>query len=170
MALARELHKEADALVQAGCKIIQVDEPALSVRPGELPVAIEAMKTVTQGLPAYFITHICYGAFEFVYPEMLKMGVQNIDIELANSESGLLALFADDPFTKDVSLGVFDVHARKADSAETMRRRIKKALTVLNPEQVWIDPDCGLKTRTGEEARSRLAEMMKAVTQARKEL
>jgi len=170
MALARELRNEADALIRAGCRIIQIDEPALSVRPRELPVAVEAMKTVTQGLPAYFITHVCYGAFEFIYPEMLKMPVHNFDLELSTTGSDFLALFANDPFTKDVSLGVFDVHARKTDSAETVRRRIKKALTVLNPEQVWIDPDCGLKTRTGEEARARLAEMMKAVIQVRKEL
>jgi len=170
MAIGRELRKEAEALVRAGCKIIQIDEPALSVRPEELPVAVEAMKTMTQGLPAYFITHVCYGALKFIYPGMLRMPVHNFDLEMSNSEFDLLPLFAGDPFTKDISLGVFDVHSRKTDSAETVRRRIKKALAVLNPEQVWIDPDCGLKTRTRDEALAGLAEMMKAVTRVRKEL
>ena len=85
VALAREIRKEVEALVEAGAKIIQVDEPAISVRPEELPVAIEAMHLVTDGLPAYFITHICYGAFEFIYPEMLQLPVDNFDLEMSNS-------------------------------------------------------------------------------------
>ncbi len=63
-ALAEQLSREVDALIKAGCKLIQIDEPALSVRPSELPWAIEAMGGLTRGRNAYFITHICYGALE----------------------------------------------------------------------------------------------------------
>ena len=64
LALAREVRKELAALLEAGARIIQIDEPALSVRPEELPLAVEAMHTVVDGLPAYYITHTCFGAFE----------------------------------------------------------------------------------------------------------
>jgi len=170
MAVARQLRKEAAALVDAGCRIIQVDEPALSVRPEELDVAVEAMKVVTEKLPAYFITHVCYGAFEFVYPGMLKLAVHNFDLELSNSDLDLLALFRKDPFTKDLSFGVTDVHTHKVENAETVRRRITKALEVLPPERLWIDPDCGLKTRTVDEAIGKLAVMQEAVEAVRRKL
>jgi 5-methyltetrahydropteroyltriglutamate--homocysteine methyltransferase len=170
LAIARELRKEVEALVKAGCKIIQVDEPALSVRPEELGVAIEAMRVVTQGLPAYVLTHVCYGAFEFIYPRMLEMPVANFDLELSNSELDLLALFRKDPFTKDISFGVFDVHTHKVTPPDVIQRRIAKALEVLRPDQVWVDPDCGLKTRTVDEALAQLGSMMEAVRAVRRSL
>lgn len=169
-ALAREIRKEVQALIKAGCKIIQIDEPALSVRPEELQVAIDAMDTVTDGLSAYFLTHVCYGAFEFIYPEMLKMPVENFDLEMSNSELDLLAMFSKHSFSKDISFGVFDVHTHKVDSPEVIRRRIKKALGVMKPEQIWVDPDCGLKTRTVDEAIAQLKTMQEAVHQVRKEV
>ena len=64
LALAREIRKEVEALIAAGAKIIQVDEPATSVRPEELPLVAEPMHVVTDGLEAYFLTNICYGAFD----------------------------------------------------------------------------------------------------------
>ncbi len=156
MALASVIRKEVEALIAAGCKIIQIDEPALSVRPEELPIAIEAMHRVTDGLNAYFITHACYGAFEYIYPGMLDMPVDNFDLEMSNSELDLLALFRRHPFTKDISFGVVDVHSHQIEDAATVRRRVEQALTILPKEKVWVDPDCGLKTRTVEEALAKL--------------
>ncbi len=170
MAIARELRKEVEALIKAGCKVIQIDEPALSVRPEELQVAIDAMAVVTKGLPAYFLTHVCYGAFEFIYPRMLEMPVENFDLELSNSELDLLKMFSKHKFTKDISFGVYDVHSHKVDGPDVIKRRIAKALEVLKPEQVWIDPDCGLKTRTVEEAVAQLTSMQQATEEARKGL
>jgi 5-methyltetrahydropteroyltriglutamate--homocysteine methyltransferase len=170
MAVARQLRKEVAALVDAGCRIIQIDEPALSVRPEELDTAADAMKVVTEKFPAYFIAHVCYGAFEFVYPGMLKLAVQNFDLELSNSDLDLLGLFRKDPFTKDLSFGVVDVHTHKVEGADTLRRRIARALEVVPPERLWIDPDCGLKTRTVEEAVGKLEAMQEAVEAARKKL
>ena len=156
MALADVIRKEVEALVNAGCKIIQLDEPALSVRPEELPIAVEAMHRVTDGLTAYFITHACYGAFEYIYPGMLAMPVDNFDLEMSNSDLDLLALFRSQPFTKDISFGVVDVHSHVIEDTETVRCRVAQALTILPKEKIWVDPDCGLKTRTVEEAIAKL--------------
>lgn len=171
LALARALHEEVRALAKAGAKFIQIDEPALSARPEELPeFAVEAMRIVTHGVNAYFITHICYGAFEFVYPQMLELPVDNFDLEMSNSNLDLVELFKKHPFTKDISFGVVDVHSHRIESQEVVESRIRTALQVLRPEQVWIDPDCGLKTRTQEEAAGKLRSMVEAVRKVRKEI
>jgi 5-methyltetrahydropteroyltriglutamate--homocysteine methyltransferase len=156
LALAGVIRKEVETLIAAGCKIIQIDEPALSVRPEELPIAMEAMEFTTKGLAAYFITHACYGAFENIYPAMLDLAVDNFDLEMSNSDLDLLELFRRYPFTKDISFGVVDVHTHATESAEAVRKRVEQALTILPKESIWVDPDCGLKTRTVEEAIEKL--------------
>jgi 5-methyltetrahydropteroyltriglutamate--homocysteine methyltransferase len=169
MDIARALHQEVKALADAGAKIIQVDEPALSVRPGELKeFAVKAMREVISGVDAYFITHICYGAFEFIYPEMLELPVDNLDLELSNSGMDLVELFHKHPFTKDLSFGVADVHSHVVETPEEVERRLKTALGSLSPEQLWVDPDCGLKTRTEEEAIGKLKVMVEATRKVRK--
>jgi 5-methyltetrahydropteroyltriglutamate--homocysteine methyltransferase len=156
MALAAVIRKEVEALIAAGCKIIQIDEPALSVRPEELPIAVEAMDATTRGLDAYFITHACYGAFELIYPGMLDLAVDNFDLEMANNDLGLLEVFRRKPFTKDISFGVVDVHSHSMEEADAVRQRLEQALTVIDKDQIWVDPDCGLKTRTVDEAIEKL--------------
>lgn len=156
MALAAVIRKEVEALIAVGCKIIQIDEPALSVRPEELPVAIDAMEATTKGLDAYFITHACYGAFELIYPGMLELAVDNFDLEMSNNDLGLLEVFRRKPFTKDISFGVVDVHSHTMEKEEAVRRRVEQALTILEKDQIWVDPDCGLKTRTVDEAIEKL--------------
>jgi 5-methyltetrahydropteroyltriglutamate--homocysteine methyltransferase len=171
LALARALHEEVKALADAGAKIIQVDEPAISARPEELrEFAIEAMEIVTKGIDAYFICHICYGAFEFIYPEMLELPVDNFDLEMSNSELDLVELFREHPFTKDLSFGVVDVHSHVVEDVGKVKGRIQRALEVLKPEQLWIDPDCGLKTRTTEEAIAKLKALVNAAQEVRKKL
>jgi 5-methyltetrahydropteroyltriglutamate--homocysteine methyltransferase len=162
MALAGVIRSEVEALIATGCKIIQVDEPALSVRPEELPVAIEAMHRVTDGLNAYFITHACYGAFDLIYPGMLELPVDNFDLEMSNSGLDLLELFRRHRFTKDISFGVVDVHSHVLEEPATVRQRVEQALTVVPKDQLWIDPDCGLKTRTVEEAIAKLRRCVEA--------
>jgi 5-methyltetrahydropteroyltriglutamate--homocysteine methyltransferase len=152
LALAREIRKEVEALIEAGAKIIQIDEPATSVRPEELPVAIEGMQVVTEGLPAYFITHICYGAFENIYPGMLDFPVDNFDLEMSNSGLDMLELFKKHRYTKDISFGVVDVHSHLIEDETVVEQRLRQALETLPQEAVWVDPDCGLKTRTVVEA------------------
>jgi len=171
LAISKALHKEVKALADAGAKIIQVDEPAISARPEELPeFAIDAMEVVTKGVDAYFLTHICYGAFEFIYPKMLELSVDNFDLETSNSELDLMELFRKHPFTKDISFGVVDVHSHVIEDVALVEKRIQKALEVLKPEQLWIDPDCGLKTRTHGESVGKLKVMVKATADARTRL
>ncbi len=165
-ALAGEIRKEVQALVEAGAKIIQIDEPATSVRPEELPVAIDAMRRVTEGLQAYFITHICYGAFEFIYPQMLQFTVDNFDLEMSNSGLDMLNLFKKDKYTKDISFGAVDVHTHVIEEEPVVEQRVRDALAVIPIENVWVDPDCGLKTRSVDEA----IEKMKVTVQAAKAL
>lgn len=162
MALAEVMRQEVAALIAAGCKIIQIDEPALSVRPEELPIVIEAMQACVHDLPAYFVCHACYGAFEYIYPEMLKCPVDNFDLEMSNSGLDMLALFRQHPFTKDISFGVVDSHWHRVEEVETVRQRIRQALEVLPKEAVWVDPDCGLKTRTVEEALGKMRVIVQA--------
>ena len=166
LALAKEIRKEVEALIQAGAKIIQIDEPASSVRQEELSVIIEAMDICTKGLPAYFISHLCYGAFETIYPGMLDLGVDNLDLEMSNSGLDMLNLFKRNRFTKDISFGVVDVHSHVVEDESVVEQRLRKALEVLPKEAVWVDPDCGLKTRTVDEAIAK----MKALVNAAKAL
>jgi len=171
LALAKVLHEEVKVLAKAGAKIIQIDEPAISARPEELSeFAIEAMKIVTEGVDAYFINHICYGAFEFIYPEMLKLPVDNFDLEMSNSEFDLVELFHEHPFTKDLSFGVVDAHSHVVESTATVEQRIRRALEVLKPEQLWIDPDCGFKTRTYDETVGKLQVIVSATKKVREHL
>lgn len=171
LAMARNIRREVEALAEAGAKIIQVDEPALSARPKELSeFAEEAMEIVTKDIDAYFITHICYGAFEFIYPEMLNLAVNNFDLEMSNSDLNLTELFEKEPFTKDLSFGVVDVHSHVVEEKDTTRSRVDRALEVLDPDQVWIDPDCGLKTRTKGEAIGKLKRVVSATEAARGDL
>ena len=164
LALAREIRKEVEALVAAGARIVQVDEPAVSVRPEELPFAVEAMRVLTEGIPAYFITHICYGAFENIYPAMLDLSVDNFDLEMSNSGLDMLELFKKNRYTKDISFGAVDVHSHLIEEESLVERRLRQALEVLPREAIWVDPDCGLKTRTVDEA---IAKLRALVTAAR---
>ncbi|MBI3457185.1 MAG: methionine synthase [Candidatus Rokubacteria bacterium] len=167
LSLAREIRKELLALLEAGAKIVQIDEPALSVRPDELSFAVEAMHRVVDGLPAYYIVHACFGAFETIYPGLLELPVDNLDLAISHSALDLLTMFEKDPFTKDLSLGVLDVHSHSVESPDDVRARILRGVGVLPPERIWVDPDCGLKTRTVEEARGKLGAMMAAVRETR---
>ena len=168
--LARCVHEEAIDLEKAGAKYIQIDEPAISTRPEELELAIKALGIVTKGLKAHTFTHICYGDFAQIYPEMLKLPVDQIDMELANSNYDLLDLFKKHPFTKELGLGVLDVHNHRTETVDEIKRGIRSALKMLPPENIYVDPDCGLKTRTEEEAKAKLRIMVQAVKEVKKEL
>ncbi len=203
--LAEVVHEEAKDLEAAGAKYIQIDEPAISARPEELGLAIEAMGIVTNGLRAKTLTHICYGDFNRIYPKMLEIPVDQIDLELANSGFELLKIFekkaftpleAERPaasrgdecsnhlvnagsnathelltgFTKEIGLGVVDVHTHRIETVEEIKTRVRKALEIIPAAQIYIDPDCGLKTRTVDEAKDKMRVMMDAVRELREEL
>src|SRR3989338_2735005 len=168
--LAEVVHEEAKDLEDAGAQYIQIDEPAVSVRPEELDLAIEAMGIVTSGLKAYTLTHICYGNFPKIYPKMLKIPVNQIDLELSNNEFDLLDLFRKAPFTSDIGLGVLDVHSHRTETKEEVKRRIEKAIKIIGEKKIYVSPDCGLKTREIEEAKAKLRVMVEATKEMREEL
>lgn len=169
MDLAEAIREEALALQEAGAKFIQIDEPAVSVRPEELSMAVRALGRATEGLKAKTITHICYGDFDVIYPALLDLPVDMIDLELANSRYDLLDRFRANPFTKEIGYGVLDVHSHRVESKDEVKQGILRGLDVLKPEQMYVDPDCGLKTRTVEEAFAKLEVMVQAVREVRKE-
>lgn len=167
MALAGVIRKEVEALVAAGCKIIQIDEPAISTRIEELPFVIEALQLITAGMPAYFVTHICYGAFEYVYPKVLELPVDNLDLDMSVTAERRLPLMQKDPFTKDISYGIVDSHSHRVEDASIVCQRLEQALTVLPKEKIWLDPDCGLKTRSVEEAIGKMRSIIEAAQSLR---
>ena len=168
--LAKVIRDEALDLEKAGAKYIQIDEPAASTRMDELDLVIEAMAIVTEPLTAHTITHICYGDFHRAYPKMLDIPVDQIDLEFANSEYSLLDEFSEDPFTKYIGLGISDVHTHTQEPVEELVDGIRRALKYIPPERIFVDPDCGLKTRTVDEAKESLASIKKAVDIVRAEL
>lgn len=170
MDLAAAVNEEALALERAGATYIQIDEPAVSVRPEELPLAVKALGRAVQGLTAKTITHICYGDFDVIYPALLDLPVDMIDLEMANSRYDLLERFRAHPFTKEIGYGVLDVHSHRVETKDEVKEGIRRGLEVLRPEQMYIDPDCGLKTRTVEEAFAKLRIMVDAVREVRAEL
>ena len=170
MALAEIVRDEARDLQAAGARYIQIDEPAISTRPDEIDLAIAAMEIVTDRLKAMTISHICYGDFAAMYPRILALPVDVLDLEFANSQFANLEIFRRPKFTKGISVGVVDVHSHIVETKEQVKEGIRRALAVFDPEQVWIDPDCGLKTRTPQEAIDKLTVMVEAVREIKQEM
>ncbi|MBI2887573.1 MAG: methionine synthase [Chloroflexi bacterium] len=170
MDLARAVHEEALDLERAGATYIQIDEPALSTRPEEMELGSRALGIVTQGLSAHTITHICYGDFAKVFQHLVTLPVDQLDLELANSNYQLLDYFRKARFEKAIGLGVIDVHNHLVEQVEEVKRGIKQALQVLKPHQIYVDPDCGLKTRSVEEAQAKLRVMVQANREVKREL
>ncbi|HMC09074.1 MAG TPA: methionine synthase [Actinomycetota bacterium] len=170
MALAEVVAEEARDLEAAGCRYIQIDEPAVSTRVDELDLAIRGLGVATEGLTATTITHICYGDFHKAYPKILELPVDVIDLELANSNYDLLEDFRRHPFTKSIGLGVVDSHSGRTESVEEVVSGIRRALELIPPERVFVDPDCGLKTRTVDEAKAKLRVIRQAIDVVKAEL
>lgn len=170
--LAEAIHKEALDLEEAGAKYIQIDEPAIPTHPDEIDLAIEAMKIVTDGLKAVTITHICYGDFAKIYPKILELAINQFDLEFANRQFELLRLIEEKGgfSNKQVGLGVVDVHSHRIETKEEIKENLRKALKVFKPEQIFVDPDCGLKTRTIEESIAKLKVMVEATGEIREEI
>jgi 5-methyltetrahydropteroyltriglutamate--homocysteine methyltransferase len=167
LAIARVVREEARDLERAGAQYIQIDEPAISTRPEEIDLAIEALGIVTKGLRAKTITHICYGNFTAIWPKLHKLPVDQIDLEFANRNFELLGLFRGKRFPKEIGLGVVDVHSHRIESREEVVANLKAALRVFRPEQVYVDPDCGLKTRSPQEATQKLRVIVEATRAVR---
>jgi len=168
--MARAIHQEAVELEKAGASYIQVDEPAASTRPEEMELVAQGLAVATEGLKVKTITHMCYGDFASVFDQIVRLPIDLLDIEAANSDYHLLELFRRHRFDKEVALGVLDVHTHRVETLEEVKEGIRRGLEVLPPQRLYIDPDCGLKTRTWEEAAAKLRVMVQAVREVRREL
>jgi 5-methyltetrahydropteroyltriglutamate--homocysteine methyltransferase len=171
LALADVIHQEAVDLAAAGAKFIQIDEPAVSTRMDELDLAIKALGVVTEGLEGvHTITHICYGDFHNAYPKMLELPVDQIDLEMANSNYDLLEAFRQSPFTKTIGLGVADSHSHRIETVDEIAEGIRRSLELIPGHRMYVDPDCGLKTRTVDEAKGKLRAIVEGARRVRSEL
>nr|WP_321268566.1 5-methyltetrahydropteroyltriglutamate--homocysteine S-methyltransferase [uncultured Sulfurimonas sp.] len=178
--IAVALSDEIDDLQKAGIKIIQVDEAAFkegyplrekkieiyekwAVR--DFKIAVSSAKEETQ-----IHTHMCYSEFNDIIQTIENMDADVISIETARSGNELLKIFKEYGYKQEVGPGVYDIHSPRIPSVEEIVKQIKLLLEVLPKEQLWINPDCGLKTRKYEEVKPSLVNMVKAVEQVRAEL
>jgi 5-methyltetrahydropteroyltriglutamate--homocysteine methyltransferase len=176
-ALAEYVREEVLALVDAGVTYLQVDEPAFVTRhdqPAELDVAVAAMGRVLDGLPSevLVITHMCYGSFHEVHPRMLDLPATVFCLELSHVSDELLDLLRRHPLPPDrvMGFGVVDAMDPRVESVEEIERRIRQALAYLPPEQLWLNPDCGLQTLPRAAAIGKMRNLTEAARNVRAEL
>ena len=170
LALAEVIRQEAEDLERAGAKYIQIDEPAIHARPEEIDIAIEAMGLVTQNLKAKTVSHICYGDFAAIYPKVLELPVDQLDLAMSNYEYRWLELFKQHPFTKELAIGIVDVHSHRLETVDEAAEGIRKGLKYVGPEKLLPHPDCGLKTRTVEESLDKCRVVVEAAKKVRSEV
>jgi 5-methyltetrahydropteroyltriglutamate--homocysteine methyltransferase len=170
--MAKVIRREVEALVEAGCYYIQIDEPAIHTRPeADFDMAVESMHATVDGIDAEFHTHICYGEVEKIYPAMLRLPVKQIHLAFKNTDFAYLDLIDKFGFdeAKDLGLGVTDSHTHRIESVEEVKDGIRRTLERLPAERIWVYPDCGLKTRTVQESEDKLRVMVEAVKEIKAE-
>jgi 5-methyltetrahydropteroyltriglutamate--homocysteine methyltransferase len=165
--LADILKREVAALSEAGARLIQIDEPAISSRPEEFAMAADAIREVIGSSRAYITLHHCYGNLAPLWTKLQRLPVDNFSIECANSDLELLKEIKKNPTVKDVTVGLLDVHNHKAETPETVRTRLKAALASVPAGQLWVSPDCGLRTRDRKEVHDKLSALIKETHKVR---
>ena len=171
---------EISDLQNAGIRIIQVDEAAFKEG---YPLREENIKTYESwALQCFKIssavaddstqihTHMCYSEFNDIIKTIEAMDADVISIETARSGNELLKIFKKVGYANEVGPGVYDIHSPRIPSTDEMYAQIKLLLEVLPKEQLWINPDCGLKTRKWEEVKPSLKNMVEAVRRVREEM
>ena len=177
--IAFAISKEVNDLQNAGIKMIQVDEAAFKEG---YPLRIENMKIYAQWAVENFKlsvssavidtqihTHMCYSEFNDIIKTIEAMDADVISIETARSGNRLLRIFKDVAYKQEIGPGIYDIHSPRVPSVEEMVLQIKSLLEVLPKEQLWINPDCGLKTRKWPEVKESLKNMVEAVNIIKKE-
>ncbi|MFC1137082.1 5-methyltetrahydropteroyltriglutamate--homocysteine S-methyltransferase [Pasteurella multocida] len=174
------LSDEVLDLEKAGIKVIQIDEPA--IREG-LPLkradwdaylqwAGEAFRLSYMGVQddTQIHTHMCYSEFNDILPAIAGLDADVITIETSRSDMELLTAFGDFKYPNDIGPGVYDIHSPRVPKAEEIERLLRKALNVVPKERLWVNPDCGLKTRGWPETIAQLEVMMEVTKKLRAEL
>lgn len=178
--IAFAIRDEVCDLEKAGIKIVQIDEAAL--REG-LPIrrnkwneylkwAVEAFRISASGVEdrTQIHTHMCYSEFNDIIEAIAKMDADVISIETSRSQMDLLNAFVNFKYPNEIGPGVYDIHSPRVPKKEEMKNLLQKALDVLKPEQIWVNPDCGLKTRDWPETKAALKAMVDATKELRSTL
>lgn len=178
--IAFAIRDEVCDLENAGIKIIQIDEAAL--REG-LPIrksnwaeylkwAVEAFRISASGVGdrTQIHTHMCYSEFNDIIHAIADMDADVISIETSRSNMELLNAFINFKYPNEIGPGVYDIHSPRVPKQEEMENLLDKALSVLKPEQIWVNPDCGLKTRDWPETKLALKYMVDATKALRARL
>lgn len=171
--IALAILDEVQALEKAGIKIIQIDEPAiregLPLRKADqrkyLDWAIRAFRVSSSNVAddTQIHTHMCYSEFNEVITDIAAMDADVITIETSRSQMELLSAFAGEfKYPNDIGPGVYDIHSPRVPSTEEMVHLLRKAKAVVPAEQLWVNPDCGLKTRAWPETKAALESMVEA--------
>ena len=170
--IALALQDEVLDLEAAGISIIQVDEPAfregLPLRKAErqryYDWAVPAFRMVSTGVrdETQIHTHMCYSDFNDIIASIKDLDADVISIETSRSQMELLKAFADFKYPNEIGPGVYDIHSPRVPSEDEMVLLIQKACEHLEPSQIWINPDCGLKTRGWPETKLSLERMVSA--------
>jgi 5-methyltetrahydropteroyltriglutamate--homocysteine methyltransferase len=113
---------------------------------------------------------MCYAEFGEIIDAIAAMDADVISIESSRSRMELLAAFQEHAYPNDVGPGVYDIHSPAIPSVEELRELLRRALAVIEPEKLWVNPDCGLKTRRWEEVAPALRAMVRAASGIRSEL
>jgi 5-methyltetrahydropteroyltriglutamate--homocysteine methyltransferase len=176
--IALAIRDEVQELESAGIGIIQIDEPAL--REG-LPLhksdwgaylrwAVDCFRLASSGVrdETQIHTHMCYSEFNDIVESMAEMDADVISIEASRSGMELLEAFARFNYPNQVGPGVYDVHSPRVPEPEEFSALLAKAMKVLKIEQIWINPDCGLKTRRWKDVEPSLKNLITAAQQLRK--
>ncbi|HDY98061.1 MAG TPA: 5-methyltetrahydropteroyltriglutamate--homocysteine S-methyltransferase, partial [Pseudomonas sabulinigri] len=177
--LALAIGDEVRDLEQAGIGIIQIDEPAFreglplrkAAQPAYLNWAAEVFRLSCAGVTdeTQIHTHMCYSEFNDILGSIADMDADVITIETSRSDMELLDAFGEFAYPNAVGPGVYDIHSPRVPDREEMLRLLRKAAAVVPVERLWVNPDCGLKTRGWPETRAALAAMVGAAQQLRAE-
>ena len=178
--LALAIRDEVEDLEKAGIRVIQIDEPAL--REG-LPLkrreweaylawAVHAFKVCAAVVrdETQIHTHMCYSEFNDILPAIAALDADVITIETSRSNMELLDAFGAFEYPNDIGPGVYDIHSPRVPSSGDMERLLRRAAEVIPAERLWVNPDCGLKTRNWTETEAALRHMVEAARQLRAEL
>ena len=171
--LALALRDEVQDLEAAGIYVIQVDEPALReglpLRAGKereayLQWAVQSFRLSTAGVRdgTQIHSHFCYSEFQDFFHAIAALDADVLSIENSKSDAKLLKVFVDEAYPRHIGPGVYDIHSPRVPSEQEIKDRIEEMLQYLKPEQLWIDPDCGLKTRQWKETKEALVNMVNA--------
>lgn len=175
--IALALRDEVVDLEQAQIKVIQIDEPAIreglplrkSDQSAYLKWAVECFRLCASGVKdeTQIHTHMCYSEFNDIIDSIAALDADSISIETSRSQMELLGAFVKFHYPNEIGPGVYDIHSPRIPTVEEMVALLQKATEVLSPEQIWVNPDCGLKTRGWTEVKPALENMVKAARMAR---